>query len=105
MIYFENMHIKQECTPLHSRQHLRFSQDAAVAYNLASTNMASESAIGTFKYSQQACFCFDVAKVYLLDGTNKGRRSKIFDYTGKHIIMTISKFDNSVQDKIKQVKQ
>ena len=82
---------------------IRFTRDEAGIYDPLSDKVAPPLFASTFKYAQEARFCLGVAKVRLPDGTIKGVRSKVFDYTMKKIV-SISEWDTRVKKEFDRVK-
>ena len=82
---------------------IRFTRDNAGNYDPLSNHYAPPLFASTFKYAQEARFCLGVAKVRLPDGTAKGVRSKVFDYTMKKIV-SISEWNTRVENEFNRVK-
>ena len=82
---------------------IRFTRDEAGNYDPLSNKIEPPLFASTFKYAQEARFCLGVAKVRLPDGTIKGVRSKVFDYTMKKII-SMSEWDTRVKQEFNRVK-
>ena len=104
LVYYNKMHDRQEGGPdYHDREQIRFPRDASGSYDPLSITLAPKSTINTFKYAGQARFYLGVTKVHLLDGTTEVRKCKVFNYTGKRILM-IQYYNKKIEDEIRRVK-
>ena len=93
LVWFDEMHIKQEGgSRMFNHMQIRFRRDAEGKYDPTSEHIASPTFRASYKYANEARFCLGVAKVRLLDGSEEGRRCRVFDYTGKRIV-SITEWD------------
>ena len=105
LVWYDEMHIKQKVgLNIHADLQIRFPRNANGDYDSTSSSIAAPAYQAIFKYSQEARFCLGVAKIKQNNGTVKGVRSKVFDYSSKKII-SIKEYDKRVKEEIRRVKQ
>ena len=104
VVWFDECHFDQDGGPpsLNDMQ-IRFPRDGNGVYSIGSNSYNKKQSRPSYKYPEQARFCFGVAKVKLLDGSIIGRRCRLFDYTGKKMV-SISDYEKLITKEIDRVK-
>ena len=92
VVFFDKTHIAQEGGPIYrGRYQVRFPRDDSGRYcPVSPANPTPKYAPlrpkPSFEYVQQGRFCLGVAAVKMRDGRIVGRRTVVFDYSGKRLV-------------------
>ena len=109
VIFYDETHLEQEeGSTTTTGYQIRFPRDSEGRYSpLPPSNprsiYAEKVTRTSFKYAGQSRLCLGVAAVKMLDGTEVGMKSRVFDYTGRGLIGLVE-WRKRIQQEIDRVR-